>query len=47
MEEKMMKKCPKSRLLGHCRFTTLSELPGNNIYTDHLENRQEQLMGGS
>ena len=34
----------KSSYLAICRFTTLSALSGNNIYTDHLENHQKQLL---
>ena len=34
----------KSRYLAICCFTTLSALFGNNIYTDHLENHQKQLL---
>ena len=42
----MMMEEVKSSYLAICRFTTLSALSGNNIYTDHLENHQKQLLDG-
>ena len=36
----------KSNYLAIFRFTTLSSLFGNNIYTNHLDNHQKQLLDG-
>ena len=36
----------KSSYLAICWFTTLVELTGNNIYTNHLESHQKQFLGG-